>query len=87
MVLVSINSVTILVSPGIVELALSLFLVLEIILVPSHESLVLITSLFDLIGKLGVFLRDSDLLLQALLLIVQLAQSVLEHHSLYYLST
>ena len=82
MVLVSIDSATILVSPGIVELALSLFLVLEILLVPSHESLVLITSLFDLIGKLGVFLRDSDLLLQALLLIVQLAQSVLEHHSL-----
>ena len=82
MILVSINSVTILVSPGIVELALSLFLVLEILLVPCHQSLVLITSLFDLIGKLGVFLRDSDLLLQALLLIVQLAQSVLEHHSL-----
>ena len=46
---------------------------------PIHESLILISSLLDLVCELRVFLGNLDLPLQSLFLIVQLAEAVLKH--------
>lgn len=49
---------------------------------PIHHSLVLFSAAFHLICKLGVLLSNLDLLLQPLLLVVQLAQTIFKHLSL-----
>ena len=61
----------------IVELPLHIFLTLKVLLMPVHQSLIIISSLLDLICKLRVLLGNLDLPLQALFLIVQLAEAVL----------
>lgn len=63
----------------VVQLALALFLVSEVLFVPLHHRIVLGASRIDLVGKLTVLLGDADLLLQPLLLVVQLAESVFHH--------
>ena len=79
---VRIDSLPIHVPSLIVQLSLLFLLILEIFLVPVHESLVLVSPLLDLVSELGMFLRNPNLLLQALFLVMQLAKSVLEHHCL-----
>ena len=65
-----------------VHLALTLFLVGEVHLVPIHHGLVLVASVLDLVGELAVLLGDANLFLQPLLLVMQLAQAVLHHQRL-----
>ena len=79
LVLVGVYPGTVRASPLEVDLALVLLLLFQVIFVPIHEGLVLIASLLHLVGELRVLLRDSDLLLKSLLLVVQLSQTVLEH--------
>ena len=72
-VLVVIDAFSVCISSLIVELPLHVFLVLQISLVPVHEGIVIISAVFDLVSKLRVLLSDSNLFLQALLFVVELA--------------
>jgi len=47
-----------------------------------HHGLVFIAAVLDLVSELRMFLRNPDLLLQPLFLVVQFTQTVLEHLSL-----
>lgn len=47
-----------------------------------HHGLVFIATVLDLVSELRMFLRNPDLLLQPLFLVVQFTQTVLEHLSL-----
>jgi hypothetical protein len=81
-VLVRLDGLAVGASPLLVQLALALFLLLQALLVPVHQGLVLLTATPDLVSEVGVLVGDLDLLLQAHLLVVELAQAVLEHLSL-----
>ena len=81
-VLVRRDALSVGITSQLVELALSRFLVSQILLVPSHHSVVFISSIFDLVGELAMLVCDPDLLLQAYLLIVKFAEAIFQHLSL-----
>lgn len=83
MILVSLNDRSCLIFALQIELSLSFFLIIQVFLVPFHHRSVFIAALLDLISEFGVLLRYPDLPLQSLLLVVQLADPVLEHLSLF----
>lgn len=70
------------ITPLLVELALCIFLVKQVLFVPIHETVIIFASLSDLIGKLTMFVGNIYLLLKSDLFIIQLAKAVLEHVSL-----
>lgn len=63
----------------IVHLTLPMFIVHYVLFVPAHHIAVLIAASFDLIGKIAVLVGDSNLLLQADLLIVKFTEAIFEH--------
>ena len=65
-----VNTLSVCTSTLKVQLSLHVFLVLEIVLMPVHKGIVIISPILDLISKLRVLLGNSDLLLQALLFVV-----------------
>ena len=79
MIFVSIYCFKVLHSALVVDLSLSLLLLLQIHLVPIHHGGILFSPLFDLVGELRMLLGNSDLLLQPLLFVVQLAESIFKH--------
>ena len=70
LVLVVINAFSVCSLSLIVQLSLHVFLVLHIIFMPVHKSVVIVSSVFDLVSKLRVLLGNSNLLLQALFFVV-----------------
>jgi hypothetical protein len=85
-ILVGSYSLKVRISPGVVHLALRILILLRAHLVPVHHRVVLIAALIDLISKLAVLVGDSDLFLQPLFFVVQLAETVFEHLCLFILS-
>ena len=81
-VLVRRDALSVGITSQLVELALPSFLVSQVLLVPSHHSVVFISSIFDLVGELAMLVCDPDLLLQANLLIVKFAEAIFQHLSL-----
>ena len=81
-VLVRRDALSVGITSQLVELALPSFLVSQVLLVPSHHSVVFISSIFDLIGELAMLVCDPNLLLQANLLIVKFAEAIFQHLSL-----
>lgn len=81
-VLVCCDTLSVGITSQLVELALSSFLVSQVLLVPGHHSVVFISSIFDLVGELAMLVCDPDLLLQANLLIVKFAEAIFQHLSL-----
>ena len=81
-VLMSHNTLLVLDSPFIIQLTLLLLLGMQVLLVPVHQGLIFLATLLHLISEFRVFLSDTNLLLQTLLFIVQLAKAILKHHSL-----
>ena len=79
MIFVCINCFEVLHSALVVDLPLSLLLLLQIHLVPIHHGGILVSSLLNLVSELRMLLGNSDLLLQPLLLVVQLAESIFKH--------
>ena len=75
-VLVRRDALSVGITSQLVELALPSFLVSQVLLVPSHHSVVFISSIFDLVGELAMLVCDPDLLLQANLLIVKFAEAI-----------
>ena len=73
MVLMGLNTLPIPVASFIVELTLLLLLGEQILLVPVHHGLIFLATLLNLVSEFRVFLSDTNLLLQSLLLVVQLA--------------
>ena len=76
------NRLSVSFAPLIIQLALPIFIVEHVLLVPGHHIVVLLATHVDVIGKLAVLVRNLDLSLQALLLIVELTKAVLQHLSL-----
>lgn len=81
-VLVRRDALSVGITSQLVELTLPSFLVSQVLLVPSHHSVVFISSIFDLVGELAMLVCDPDLLLQANLLIVKFAEAIFQHLSL-----
>lgn len=69
-VLMRLDSLSVCASALVVELALPIFCLLQVILVPVHDGAVVIASVLDLVSKLRVLVCDADLFLQANLFIV-----------------
>lgn len=82
-ILVGSYTLNVRISPGIVHLALSIFILLHVHFVPVHHRIVLITAISNLVSELTVFVSDPDLFLQPLFFVVQLAETVFEHLCLF----
>ena len=66
------------ISALIVQLPLHFFLILKVALMPVHESLIFVTPVLYLVREFRVLLSNFYLPLQALLLVVELAEAILE---------
>ena len=73
------------VSSLIVELALVVFLILQVHLMPGHHSIVIIASPLYLISEFRVLLCNPNLLLQPLFFVMELSETIFQHLSLYLL--
>ena len=73
------DTLSVSVTSHLIELALPLFLIRQVLLVPVHHGVVLISTISNLIGEFAVLVGDSDLLLQADLFIVKFTKTVLQH--------
>ena len=62
-----------------IDLALFFLLRFQVCLVPLHDCLVMVAALLHLVSEVRVLVGDADLLLQALLFVVQLAKTIFEH--------
>ena len=81
-VLVRRDALSVGITSQLIELTLPSFLVSQVLLVPSHHSVIFISSIFDLVGEFAMLVCDPDLLLQANLLIVKFAEAIFQHLSL-----
>ena len=84
-ILMTPDALDIVVSSLIVELALVVFLILQVHLMPGHHRIVIIASPLYLISELRVLLGNPNLLLQPLLFVMELSETIFQHLSLYLL--
>ena len=81
MVLMRFDTFKVLRSPEIVQVALHILIILKVIFMPIHQSLIIVSALIHCIGKIRMLLRNPNLFLQPLFLIMQFAQPILKHES------